>query len=127
MMTAINEENLFGVIIKGSLALLILLSLVGFAFFSVKTGNGILAGGCIAILNFIWMRNVLQRVLGLLPAKPNLYAQIRFIIRITATGLVLYFVITSGFFSLAGLLAGLSIIVVNIIVLSLYCAVRTGG
>ncbi len=26
---------------------------------------------CIAIVNFFWMRNVLQRILGLLPAKRN--------------------------------------------------------
>lgn len=127
MMTRINEDNLFAVIIKGSLALLAVLTIVGFVLFSSKMGLGILAGGIIAIVNFIWMRNVLQRILGLLPAKPNLYAQLRFVARITATGFVLYGCITSGWFSLAGLLVGLSIIVANIIALSIYCAVRTGG
>lgn len=127
MMTRINEDNIFAVIIKGSLALLSVLTIAGFVFFQPRTGLGILAGGIIAIVNFIWMRNVLQRILGLLPAKPNLYAQVRFIARITVTGLALYIVITTGWFSLAGLLVGLSIIVVNIIGLSLYCALRTGG
>ncbi|KAB0667565.1 ATP synthase subunit I [Oryzomonas japonica] len=127
MMTAINEDNLFAVIIKGSLALLAVLSIGGFALFSAKAGMGILAGGIIAICNFAWLRNVLQRILGLMPAKPNLYAQIRFVGRITVTGLVLYVIITSGWFSLAGLLVGLSVIVANIIALSLYSALRTGG
>ncbi|KAB0672036.1 ATP synthase subunit I [Oryzomonas sagensis] len=127
MTTAINEDNLFAVIIKGSLALLAVLSIGGFAFFSAKAGMGILAGGIIAISNFAWLRNVLQRILGLMPAKPNLYAQIRFVGRITVTGLVLYVIITSGWFSLAGLLVGLSVIVANIIALSLYSALRTGG
>ena len=86
-----------------------------------------MAGGVIAVINFIWIRNVLQRLLGLLPSKPNLYAQLRFIARISVTGAVLYFIITSGWFSLAGLLVGLSVIVANIIALSLYCALRTGG
>lgn len=127
MMTTINEDKLFGVIIKGSLSLLAVLALIGFCFFDMRTGLGILVGGIIAVFNFIWIRNVLQRILGLLPQKPNLYSQIRFIARISVTGFVLYFIIISGWFSLAGLLVGLSVIVVNIIALSLYCALRTGG
>jgi hypothetical protein len=127
MMTAINEDNLFANITKGSLVLLAILTIAGFAAFSAKIGLGILAGGLIAVVNFIWMRNVLQRILGLLPDKPCLYAQMRFIARITVTGFVLYILITSGWFSLAGLLVGLSVIVANIIALSLYCVLRTGG
>jgi hypothetical protein len=127
MMTAINEDNLFGVIIKGSLGLLAVLASAGFAFFDVNTGRGILAGGIIAIINFLWMRNVLQRILGLLPAKPTMYAFIRFVARVSVTGLCLYLLIVSGWFSLAGLLVGLSVIVANIIALSIYGALRAGG
>lgn len=127
MMTAIDEENLFAVIVKGSLALLLVLTLIGFFGFNASVGRGVLAGGMIALFNFVWMRNVLQRILGLLPAKPTLYAQIRFLARFTLSGLILYGLIISGWFSLIGLLVGLSIIVVNIIALSIYCAVRTGG
>ena len=126
-MTAIPEDNLIEVMLKGSAGLLLVLTLGGFAFFSAKTGLGILAGGVIALINFLWMRNVLQRVLGLLPARPGLYAQLRFIVRIFVIGLALYLLIISGWVSLAGLLIGLSIIVINIIALSLYCAVCTGG
>jgi hypothetical protein len=127
MATRISEDNLYPVIITGSLSLLAVLVVTGLVFFSLKTGLGVLAGGAIAIVNFIWMRNALQRILGLLPRKPNLYAQMRFIARITVTGLVLYGIITSGWFSLVGLLVGLSVIVATIIALSLYCALRTGG
>lgn len=127
MMTAINEDNLFRVIIKGSLTLLTVLTLVGLIFFSTKTGLGILAGGIIAIINFFWLRNALQRILGLLPARPFMHAQIRFIARISITGFALYLTITSGWFSLTGILTGLSIIVLNIIALSLYSALRAGG
>ena len=126
-MTAINEDNLLSIIIKGSLTLLAILTFAGFVFFSRKIGLGVLAGGLIAVVNFIWMRNVLQRILGLLPAKPSRYALIRFIARITVTGFILYSLIISGGFSLAGLLVGLSVIVANIIALSIYCALRTGG
>lgn len=127
MMITINEDNLFAVIIKGSLGLVVFLSLAGWALFSLQVGLGALVGGCIAIVNFLWIRNVLQRILGQLPAKASSYAQIRFIARLSLTGLLLYFIITSGWFSLAGLLVGLSVIVINIIALSIYSALRAGG
>lgn len=127
MMTAINEDNLFSVIIKGSLGLLATLALGGLVLFSAKVALGVLAGGVIAIINFLWMRNVLQRILGLLPDNANRYALMRYVSRMTATGCALYFVLTSEWFSLAGVLTGLSIIVINIIILSLYRALRTGG
>ena len=127
MMAAINEDKLFATIIKGSLGLLAVLSLGAYALFSVQATLGVLAGGCIAIVNFLWMRNVLQRILGLMPANPQRYALMRYIGRMTATGFALYFVLTSGWFSLTGVLTGLSIIVLNIFALSLYRALRTGG
>lgn len=127
MTATTNGDNLFAVIIKASLALLTAATIAALAFFPLKAGLGVLAGGIIAIVNFIWMRSVLQRILGLLPAKPNLYVQLRFVARISVTGLVLYVIITSGWFSLAGLLVGLSVVVANIIALSLYRALRTGG
>jgi len=127
VMITINEDNLFAVIIKGSLGLMVFLTLAGWALFSPKVGLGALAGGCIAIANFFWIRNVLQRILGQLPARATMYAQFRYVARLSLTGLILYFVITSGWFSLAGLFVGLSVIVINIITLSLYSAMRAGG
>lgn len=127
MMTTINEENLFAVIIKGSLGLLVFLTLGGWALFSIQVGLGALVGGCIAIGNFFWIRNVMQRILRQPSGRATLYAQMRFIARLTITGLLLYFIITSGWFSLAGLFVGLSVIVINIIALSLYSAMRAGG
>lgn len=127
MMTAINEDNLFASIIKGSLVLLAVLAIGALLLFSGKTALGVLAGGSIAIVNFIWLRNALQRILGVLPANATRYATMRYIARLTLTGCALYFAITSDLFSLAGILVGLSIIVVNIIALSLYRVIGTGG
>jgi hypothetical protein len=128
MMTVINEDNLFAVIIKGCLGLLAFLAIAALVFFSRKTALGVLAGGSIAIVNFLWMRTVLQRILGLLPANPSQYALMRYIGRMTATGFAIYFVLTSGFFSLAGFLTGLSVVVVNILILSIYrVSTGTGG
>jgi hypothetical protein len=127
MMTAINEDNLCAVIVKGSLGLLIVLTLGSLALFSPRAALGVLAGGTIALVNFLWMRTALQRILGILPANPGRYALMRYIGRMTATGFALYFVLTAGWFSLAGVLTGLSIIVINILALSLYRALRAGG
>jgi hypothetical protein len=126
-MITINEDNLFAVIIKGSLGLVAFLTLAGWILFSTKVAFGALAGGCIAIGNFFWIRNVLQRIIKQLPAKATQYAQLRFIARLSLTGIALYFIITSGRFSLIGLFVGLSVIVINIIALSLYSALRAGG
>ncbi len=126
-MITINEDNLFAVIIKGSLGLLTFLTLAGWAFFSIQVALGALVGGCIAIANFFWIRNVLQRVLEQPSSKATLYAQVRYIARLSVTGLLLYFVITSSWFSLSAVFIGLSVIVINIIALSLYSALRAGG
>jgi hypothetical protein len=126
-MTPVNEDNLFEVIIKGSLVLMLFLVLGGWVLFSSRVGLGALAGGSIAIVNFLLIRNALQRILGQLPANATTYAQLRFIARLSLNAILLYFIITSGWFSLAALFVGLSVIVVNIIALSLYSAMRAGG
>ncbi len=127
MTAAINEDSLFAFIIKCSLTLLAILTLSGFVFFSNKVGCGILAGGLIALLNFIWMRNMLQRIIFNAPANPERYAQVRFISRLSIIAFALYMIITSGIFSIAGTVVGLSIIVINLIGLSVYFSLRTGG
>ena len=118
-MTAIHEDSLFTAIIKGSVALLLLLSLSGFAFFSAKTALGVLAGGAIGIINFLWMRNILRKILGILPPNPGRYAVLWFVARMTVIGIVLYLLLVSGYFSLTGLMAGLSVIVITIMTLSI--------
>lgn len=127
MTAAINEDSLFAFIIKCSLALLSILTLSGFVLFSNKVGSGILAGGLIALLNFVWMRNMLQRIIYNAPANPERYAQVRFISRLSIIAFALYMIITSGIFSIAGTVVGLSIIVINLIGLSVYFSLRTGG
>jgi hypothetical protein len=81
----------------------------------------------IAIANFLWMGNTLQRILGFLPDNPVRYSLFRFLARMTVLGLVLYLALTSGWFSIMGLVVGLSVIVANIIALSFFCAHRAGG
>ena len=125
-MVTIHEDNLFAIIIKGSLVLVLILSIGALTFFSRETGLGVLAGGFIAIANFAWMRNTLQRILGSVPAHAGRQAFIRYIGRMTVTGVALYFVLTSEHFALSGVLIGLSIIVLNILILT-FCRINGSG
>lgn len=127
MMTAINEEGLCSVIIKRSLLLLVVLAIGAFSFYSVPDALGVLAGGAIAIVNFFWMGNTLQRILGVLPENPVRYSLFRYLARMTVVGVVLYLTLTSGWFSIFGLIVGLSVIIANIIALSFFCSRRAGG
>ncbi len=126
-MMAVTEDKLIAVIIKGSIGLLVLMTTVCWLFFSARAGAGAFVGGCLAITNFFWLRNVLQRILRQLPAKAASYAIFRYVGRLSVNAIALYGILVSGWFSIGGLLAGLSVIVINIIILSLYCASRTGG
>lgn len=124
---AINEDNLIALITKTSLSLSCALAICGWFFFSGKFGYSILTGGMLTLANFIWMKFMLVRVLYNTPSKPSRYAHIQFILRFSAVALILYFVLTSGLFSVIGLVLGLSIIVINILGFTLYFSVSTGG
>lgn len=123
----INEDNLLTTVVFGSVALSIILSLAGFALFNVRTGLGIAAGASIATLNFVWQRNIMQRVLGLQLSRPTAYASVRYLLRLSVTAFVLYFILTSGFFAVSGLLVGLSVVVMMIVLCTVYFAIQHKG
>ncbi len=117
-MTAIHEDNLFAAVIRWGIAFLLLFSLSGLIFFSARTALSVLVGGVIGIANFLWMRNTLGRILGVLPSHPGRTAAFWFVARMSVMAVILYLLMISGYFSLIGLVAGLSVIVAAIILLS---------
>lgn len=123
----INEDNLVSRVITGSSFLLIILAAVGFILFSAADGLGIVAGGSLAILNFIWQRHALQMLLTHRPNRPVLYSTLRFVTRLAVVALALFLFIKSGYVSIAGLLTGLSVIVVTIIACTFYFAFHHKG
>ena len=127
MMAAIHEDKLVAAIIKGSLALLLVFTLLGLTLFSTKAALGVLAGGVIGIINFLWMRRILRRILGLLPGNPSQHAILWFVVRLSLVGIILYLLMVSGRFSLIGLLVGLSTIVITIMTLSIHNALHNNG
>ena len=121
----IDDERLPGYILVASLLLLIPATLTGYLAYSQPVGNGVLAGGARAIINFIWQRRTLTRILGQQPSSAG-SALIRYLFRLSLTGLVLYFILTSERVSVFALLAGLSIIVAVIVFFALYAAFYKG-
>ncbi|ABK99125.1 ATP synthase subunit I [Pelobacter propionicus] len=126
-MMLLHEEQSVGLVVKVSVALLLLLSLFGLLFFSTETGLGVLAGGAIGIANFLWMHRILRRILATLPNNPNRQAMVWLVLRLVVLAGILYPLVVSGSVSLAGLLTGLSIIVLSIGSLSFRAVLTARG
>jgi hypothetical protein len=125
-MTALHDDDISDVLIKGSVALLLILSLSGLLLFSPRTGLGVLAGGIVGIANFLWMRSTLGRILCVQPTNSGRQAVLWFVVRMLVLAMVLCPLLVSGFFSPTGLLVGLSTIVVSIVALTFRGALRRG-
>lgn len=76
---------------------------------------GILLGGLISIVNLHWLGRDLRIIFSDLSGKAKSAMMIRYYIRMAATAVVLYFVITGLPVDVIGLLVGLSLVVINIV------------
>lgn len=113
-------------LVIASLTLLLVVTLTGYLLFSPAVALSSLAGGTVAIVNLLWQRRALGALLTLTPAeRPMASAMLRFMIRISLTALILLLIITSRWFSLWGLLAGLSVTVLCLFGLTIYLAIQT--
>lgn len=121
-----KTDSVVTFLVTGSLALLAVITLVSYLLFSTPVALSALAGGAVAIVNLLWQRRSLGILLALTPAdRPVASAMIRLMIRLSLTALILYLVVTSRWFSLWGLLAGLSVTVLCLFGLTLYLAIHT--
>ncbi len=127
IMIKFNEDNLLNSVVIGSALLAFILTVIAFILLSRNFAFGIAAGSSIAILNFVWQRNIMQRVLGLQLGRPKMYALLRYLLRLSITALLLYYILTSGLFSVAGLLIGLSVVVLMIVICTIYFAIQHKG
>ena len=116
----INENNIFTLLIRGSCFVLVVLTIFGLILGSLKFAASILIGGLLAIANFFWLRNILQRTLLLQPQTASRFAVVRYIVRLALLGVVLFLMITYFDIDIFGLLLGLSVLVITIIALSIY-------
>lgn len=123
----INEDNLQPLVLKGSTLTLVFAAAVSGMFFQKPVTLGVIAGGLIAIANFIWQSSAASRLLSGQTDKPAASSAIRFILRLTIIALLLYLIIVSGYFSIAGLLLGLSVVVITIFCITICLAIKNKG
>jgi len=122
----INDENAQAIIVKVSLLLLAVLSVAGFFFFSARFALSTLAGGAITLLNHCWLRSIMERVLSGRAANAARYTLLRYLLRLTliAVAVVVLFRLNVD---IAGLFAGLSILVIATVSVSIYSLVNQKG
>ncbi len=93
---------------------------VSYIFGSLNFTLGVLAGGIISIANFYGMSRSLRKGFANVSARIKSFLMIRYYMRFVLTGVVIYFLITRTEISIFGLLIGLSIVVINIVVSTIY-------
>ena len=100
------------------LALFFIPSLI---FAPFKFALGVLLGGFISIINFHWLVRSLQSAFQNLGDEGNIKTPImmKYAIRLVATGIVLFLLISGGVVNVVGLVIGLSVVVINIIITSI--------
>ena len=116
----ISEGNIVTILTIGSLALLAVLVLCSFIFSSARFASSVLAGGFLALVNFYWMRSALVRSLRLDVRSAPRFAIVRYLARLTVIAAAVYLFIVVFRLDIVGLLIGLSVLVFNIMSLSLY-------
>jgi hypothetical protein len=123
----INEDNIFPRLVAGSLLMSAVLGAITALIFTPSFGASLLAGGLLATANFIWLRRGLEAALRLNPGIASRVALLRFLLRLAIMALLLYFLIVVLGANIFGLLLGLSVLVVNITIFSIYLSTRKGG
>lgn len=122
----INENNIFTFLTCGSLALLLLLAVAGLIIGSLRFSLSVLAGGVMAIANFFWLRSILVRAFRLQPREAPRFAAFRYIVRLAVLAAAVFILIVYCKADVFGLLLGLSVLVFNIIALSIYMVSAKG-
>jgi hypothetical protein len=123
----ITDDNLISVLVAMCACLVVVMTIVGWLLLSGRFAAGVATGGCLALLNFFWLRNALQKVLQMPAGQATRSANVRYLLRLTALGFILWALITKGNISIPGLLVGLSVLVIGIVLLTLYRLLHSGG
>ena len=116
----IREENIFTVLTAGSLILLVVLAGAGLVLASGRFAGSVLAGGVLALVNFFWLRSILTRSLNLDARTAPRFAVLRYLVRLALMAVAVYVLVVYCRADLLGLLLGLSVLVFNIIAVSIY-------
>ena len=114
-MSPIEKDPLQQKLEKLNWAILALLVLISQIFMKPPFTLGVLLGGLISIMNFIWLKRDLRVVFGSLTGKAKAAVMFRYYIRFFVSAVIIFFIITQTVADVLGLLVGLSIVVINIV------------
>ena len=123
----ITENNLFAILSAGNWVVLALMAAGGLLFGTARFATGVLAGGLIAVANCYWLYSILQRAMQLPVRKAVRFAQARYFIRLVVIAVIVSALIIYQGINIPGLLLGLSVLVVNIIFITIYISIHKGG
>ena len=121
-----SEQRMQTVLEKGPWCVLAILTLGGLLFGSARFAVGVLLGGLLAILNFYWLSSILQRLLHIQPKNSASYVVVRYLLRLTLIGVALFGLLRAGT-DVYGLIVGLSVLVLNILLLTIYQTMTLKG
>ena len=115
-----DDEKIITFLEVGSWILLFLMTIAGCLLVSGRFALGVLAGGLLAIINFYWLRGILRRALLLPMENAGRFTKVRYILRLAIMAIIVWFLIVRMKIDLIGLLAGLSVLVLNIFAMTIY-------
>lgn len=123
----IHDENLISVLAAVCACLTLILTAIGWLTVSGHFAAGVAVGGALALLNFFWLRIALGKILQMPAGQATRSANVRYILRLSALGFILWALIVKAQISIPGLLVGLSVLVIGIVLLTLYRLLHLGG
>ena len=97
-----------------ALGVILTLSLL---FLSGRFSLGVLLGGLVSIVNFYWLSRDLKGALIRHADRAKPFMMVKYYIRFIVTGVVLFVVITRAPVDIFGLILGLSVVVINVIIM----------
>lgn len=120
------EKDILAIVTKWSWLLLAIMTAICSVFGSISFGIGVAAGGIIALGNNFWLRSILERILIQQRADARSYAIIRYLLRLTISGIIIVALMKWGV-NIAGLLVGLSTLVITITTVSVFLSLSDKG
>ena len=120
------ETDILAIVTKWSWLLLVIMTATCSIFGSTSFGLGVAAGGLIALGNNFWLRSILERILIQQRADARSYAIARYILRLTISGIIIVALMKFGI-NIAGLLVGLSTLVITITTVSVFLSLSDKG
>lgn len=117
-------EQLPAQLVVRNWVILALLLAISLPFGSLPLSMGILAGGLVAIGGFLWLRRSLRKLLDQPKGGAKFRFQFGYVLRLTALGLCLAFLIGGLNVHPLGLMIGLSVVVINLLVMTIQRAFK---